>query len=65
AGDLQGYKLISTFSFANISTYFAAAQYIFVDGDTLWVLTYGTVDTEFAERSAIFDESAASFRLVK
>lgn len=65
AGDLQGYKLTSAFSFANISTNFAAAQYIFVDSDTLWVLTLGTVDLEFAERSASFDESAASFKLVE
>lgn len=63
AGDLQGYRLTSAFSFANIAANFAAAQYIFVDGDTLWVLTFGTVDLEFAERSASFDASAASFRL--
>lgn len=65
SGDLQGYKLTSTFSFANITTNFAASQYIFVVGDTLWVVTYGTVDSEFNARAAQFDESAASFRLIQ
>ena len=65
AGDLEGYKLTSAFSFANITTDFAAAQYIFVEDDILWVLTFGTVDTEFSQRAPQFDESAASFRLVE
>ena len=65
AGDLQGYKLTYNFSFANITTNFAAAQYIFVEGDTFWMLVYGTVDTEFSQRSAQFDESAASLRLLE
>ncbi len=65
AGNLEGYKLTYNFSFANITTNFAAAQYIFVEGDSFWVLVYGTVDTEFSQRAAQFDQSAASFRLVE
>ena len=65
AGDLVGYKLTYNFSFANITTNFAAAQYIFVKDDSFWMLVCGTVDTEFSQRAAQFDQSAASFRLVE
>ncbi|MEX1247840.1 MAG: hypothetical protein WEA61_05115 [Anaerolineales bacterium] len=39
-------------------------QYLIIDGDTLWALSYGTLESSVAGWVDLFDQSAISFHLV-